>query len=119
VRRLDRKLLRGIAATTAATGALQALAPRLPLNALRAEDSAATRHLFGTVGMFMVCTGGLLLARPDDRAVALMTAGQKAGAAAAVFLGVRRGVFAAPAIGVASFDALSGLLALDHWRCLS
>jgi hypothetical protein len=68
--------------------------------------------------MFMVCTGGALLARPDDRAVLAMTAGQKLGASAAVFLGVRRGVMAAPALAVSGFDALSGLLALDRWRRL-
>jgi hypothetical protein len=78
VQALERRLLQGIAATTVATGAFQALAPRAPLNALRVDDAAPTRHFFGTVGMFMVCTGGALLARPDDRAVLAMTAGQKA-----------------------------------------
>jgi len=48
----------------------------------------------------------------------LMTAAQKLGAAAAVGLGVKRGLLAPLALGVAGFDALSGLVALDHWRRL-
>jgi hypothetical protein len=115
---LERRALRGIAAITALTGALQAAAPGVALGALRAEDSAGARHFFGTVGMFMVCTGGVLIARPDDRAVVAMTAAQKLGAAGAVGLGVRRGVLSPLALGVAGFDALSGLLALDYARRL-
>jgi hypothetical protein len=115
---LERRLLQGIAATTAATGALQAATPGTTLRLLRSEDSAAARHFFGTVGMFMACTGGLGLARPDDRAVVTMTAAQKLGAAAAVGIGVRRGVFSPLALGVAAFDAASGLLALDYRRRL-
>ena len=48
----------------------------------------------------------------------LMTAAQKLGASAAVGLGVRRGLLSPLALGVAGFDALSGLLALDYWRRL-
>jgi len=118
MRRIERRLLRGIAATTAATGALQAAAPGVTLGVLRSEDSPAARHFFATVGMFMACTGGVLLARPDDRAVVAMTAAQKLGAAAAVGIGVRRGVFSPLALGVAGFDALSGVLALDYRRRL-
>jgi hypothetical protein len=118
MRRPERRLLRGIAAMTVATGALQAARPEAVLTPLFAEDSATTRHFFGTVGMFMVCTGAVALGRTDDRAVMGMTAAQKLGAAAAVGLGVRRGVFAPHALGVAGFDALSGLLALDYRRRL-
>lgn len=99
-------------------GAFQALAPRAPPNSLRVDDAAPTRHFFGTVAMFMACTGGALLdttgrpCRPGD------DGGTEVGASAAVFLGVRRGVMAAPALAVSGFDALSGLLALDRWRRL-
>jgi hypothetical protein len=116
MRALERRLLIGIGATTAATGALQAASPRTTLSLLRADDSATARHFFGTVGMFMTCTGSALVASVDHRPVLLMTAAQKLGAAAAVGLGVRRGLLAPVALGVASFDAVSALLALDYWR---
>jgi hypothetical protein len=115
---LERTLLRGIGAITAATGVLQAAVPQATLGPLRADDSPTVRHFFGTVGMFMACTGSLLVARPADPAVVLMTAAQKIGASAAVGLGVKRGLLSPLALGVAGFDALSGLLALDYWRRL-
>jgi hypothetical protein len=114
----ERAMLRAIGVTTAATGALQAATPATTLRLLRADESATARHFFGTVGMFMACTGSVLIARPDDSAVVLMTAAQKLGAAAAVGLGVKRGLLAPLALGVAGFDALSGLVALDRWRRL-
>jgi hypothetical protein len=115
---LERTLVRGIGAVTAFTGAVQAAAPQATLGPLQAEDSASVRHFFGTVGMFMVCTGSISVARPDDRAVVLMTAGQKVGACVAVSLAVKRGLLSPLALAVAAFDGLSGLLALDHWRRL-
>ncbi len=118
MRDLERRLQRQIGIATAATGAMQAAAPAVSLSLLQGEDSPASRHFFGTVGMFMVCTGGLAVARPDDRAVSLMTAVQKAGAAAAVRLAVRRGVLSPLALGVAGFDAFSSVLALDYARRL-
>jgi hypothetical protein len=118
VRAVERRLLRQIGLVTAATGMAQAAAPRVTLTILRAEDSPTVRQCLATVGMFMVCTGGISVARPDDRAVALLTAAQKAGAATAVALGVRRGLFSPVALGVAGFDALSGLLAIDYARRL-
>ena len=115
---LERTALRGIGAITTATGVLQAAVPQATLGPLKADDSPTVRHFFGTVGMFMACTGGVLLARPAEPAVVLMTAAQKLGAAAAVGLGVRRGLLSPLALGVAGFDALSGLVALDYWRRL-
>jgi hypothetical protein len=115
---LERTLLRGIGAITAATGVLQAALPQATLGPLRADDSPTVRHFFATVGMFMACTGGVLVARPAEPAVVLMTAAQKIGASAAVELGVRRGLLSPLALGVAGFDALSGRLALDYWRRL-
>jgi hypothetical protein len=115
---LERKLVVGIGVVTSVTGALQAVAPSATLGPLQAEDSATVRHFFGTVGMFMACTGGILVARPHDPAVLRMTAAQKIGAAVAVGLGVRRGLLSPLALSVAAFDALSGLLALDYRRRL-
>ena len=36
-----------------------------------ADDSPTVRHFFGTVGMFMACTGGVLVARPASWLLAL------------------------------------------------
>jgi hypothetical protein len=118
MRALERTALRAIAAATVATGATQVAAPGRVLGVLNGENTGATRHGFGTVGMFMVCTGGVLLSRPDDRGVVAWTAAQKLGAAVAVGLGVRRGHFSPLGLGVAAFDAASGLLALDYRRRL-
>jgi hypothetical protein len=118
MRALERRLLQGIGAITVATGAQQAATPGTSLRLLNADMGPAAQHFFGTVGMFMACTGGMLLARPDDRAVVTMTAAQKVGAAVAVGIGVRRGVFSPLALGVAAFDAASGVLALDYRRRL-
>jgi hypothetical protein len=115
---MERTLLRAIGVTTAATGVLQAATPATTLGLLQADESATSRHFFGTVGMFMACTGSALAARPDDSAIVLMTVAQKLGAAAAVGLGVKRGLLSPLALGVAGFDALSGLVAFDRWRRL-
>jgi hypothetical protein len=118
----ERKLLLGVSAATVASGALQAAVPQAVLAPLRADSGTTSRHLFGTIGMFMVCVGATLFVTlrhpPYDRRVVLWAGAQKAGAAAAVGLGVRRGVFSRLALAVASFDALSALLVLDYRRRL-
>ena len=119
---LERKVLAGIAVVTMASGASQTLAPSAVLRPLDVEDSAATRQLFGTVGMFMAIMGALSFGAvrhgQKSRAVVLGTGVQKLGAAGAVALGVRRSVFSPLALLVASFDFASGVLALDYWRKL-
>lgn len=114
----EKAVMVGLGALTAATGAQQAVAPDLTLKLLHADESPGVRHFFGTVGMFMACTGGVLVARPQDRAVVGMTALQKAGASAAVALAVKRGVLSPLALTVAAFDGLSALVALRCWRRL-
>jgi hypothetical protein len=117
-----RDALVAIGAVTILTGATQALVPGPLLRSLKVADGPATRQLFGTVGMFMVVVGGLMvggLRRPAlARDVAFWAGAQKLGAAAAVALGVRRSVFAKRALLVAGFDLASGLLALDYRRRL-
>ena len=101
----------GIGAVTVVSGASQAAAPGLVLRLVGAENSPATRQLFGTVGMFMTITGGLLthsmLCRKSMRLALFWSVVQKAGAVGAVAIGVRRGVFARRALAVAAFDLLS------------
>ncbi len=118
----ERQALLVVGGLTVVSGAVQVAAPQKLLDALDVEDSPATRHLFGTVGMFMVIVGGLLfgaLRRPGARREVLLGASlQKLGAAGAVAIGVRRSVFSPRALLVAGFDFGSGLLALDYLRRL-
>lgn len=110
--------LRGVLAAigwgTVGTGALQVVAPGFVLRAIGGADEKTARHLFGTVGMFMVVVGGLVVgtlrSASPDRAALGWGAAQKAGAAAAVGLGVARGVFAPVALLVAGFDAVTAVL---------
>lgn len=117
---LIRRSLIAIAGITMVTGAIQVLAPRRMLQALMADDDDSARHLFGTVGMFMVVVGGGLLnalLRPGrDPVIVFWAALQKLGASVAVGLGVRRRIFSPLALVVAVFDLISGLLAAEHWR---
>lgn len=117
-----RRAMIAIAALTVATGAAQVLAPRRVLSPLAVQDDATTAHLFGTVGMFMVVVGGGLLdtlVRPAHNPGVIFFAGlQKIGASIAVALGVRRRIFSPPALLVAGFDLLSGVLAFAYWRRL-
>lgn len=112
-----------IAVLTIATGATQIVAPGFVLGAIGAETIPATKHLFGTVGMFMALFGGALLhalQRPVERRIVVLWAGlQKFGAVAAVGLGVARGLFSPLALGVAGFDLLSGLVIVWLWADLS
>jgi hypothetical protein len=119
-REWERRALMAVSALTVASGAGQVLMPQRTLEAMCTENDPTTRHLFGTVGMFMVAMGVTLLdgllRRTEESWVVAWAAGQKAGAATAVSIGVRRGVFSPVALVVAAFDALSAVLALDYCR---
>jgi hypothetical protein len=80
------------------------------------------RQLFGTIGMFMVVSGGTLhraLAAPHpERGVLAWSAVQKLGASAAMGIGVRRGLYERRALAVAGFDFASGLCCLAYVAAL-
>ena len=113
-----RRSLVGISVATVASGGLQMVAPGLVLGQLDAEQTSTDRHLFATVGMFMVVVGGLLFSdlvhHEDDPTVLLWAGLQKLAASGAVGIGVQRRVFAPRALAVAGFDALSGLGCLAY-----
>ena len=81
-------VLRAIAGITVATGALTAVRPGLVLGELSPGPTPMDRQLFGTIGMFMVVSGGTLhlaLAAPHpERGVVIWSAVQKLGASAAM-----------------------------------
>jgi len=113
-------VLVAISALTALSGLVQAVSPGLILGLIGGDTSAANRHSFGIVGMFMVLFGGLLLQAllsSRHHPLAVFWAGlQKLGAAGAVGLGVGKGLFSSLAWAVAGFDLLTGVLIFFYLR---
>ena len=105
--------LRAIANITVLSGALQMVKPGWVLGRLSPQPAPLARHLFGTIGMFMVVCGGTLrrslAARNPDPGLLVWAALQKLGASGAVGIGVRRRLFSPQALLVAAFDLASGL----------
>ncbi|MEO3939594.1 hypothetical protein V3C41_00755 [Paenarthrobacter nicotinovorans] len=118
-----RAVLAVIAIITVLTGAIQVPFGGQVLQLIGADSTPVTRQLFGTVGMFMIVVGGLLLNTllndPPSPEVVLWSALQKTGAFGAVGIGVLNGVFAPIALMVAFFDLATGILLLIHWRRLT
>jgi hypothetical protein len=109
-----------VAAITVLSGAAQLVVPGVVLHVVGGEATPATMHFFAIIGMFMVLFGAMMwqaLRAPTPQPISLFWAAlQKVGAALAVGLGVSRGLFGALALLVASFDLLSGILALWYWN---
>ncbi|MFE5296318.1 hypothetical protein [Streptomyces sp. NPDC056632] len=103
-----------IGAVTVLTGAAQLVAPGPILDLLSADSTLVSRHLFATVGMFMIVIGGLLIQGLVDPApppyLLWWTGLQKFGAFVLVGVGVLRDVFGPIALLVAFFDLATALL---------
>ena len=116
------RVLQAIAGITVVTGALTALRPGLMLGELSPQPTPMDQQLFGTIGMFMVVSGGTLhraLAAPQpERGVLVWSAVQKLGASAAMSIGVCRGLYARRALAVAGFDFASGVGCLAYVAAL-
>lgn len=115
-----RSVLAVIAAITVVSGAIQVPFGGPILQLLGAEPTPEARQLFGTVGMFMVVVGGLLLqtllsAAPSPDVV-FWSGLQKLGAFGAVGIGVLNSVFSPLALGVAFFDLATAVLLYVYWR---
>ncbi len=112
-------LLKIIAALTIVSGLVQLLYPGFVLKVIGGMIDPTTKHFFGIVGLFMALFGGLLyqaLRESHPNSVAVFWCGlQKFGAVAAVVLGVSRGIFSGLALGVATFDLVSGILIAIYW----
>lgn len=112
-------LVLAIAAITAVSGLVQMILPGFVLSRIGGEATAASRHFFGIVGMFMLLFGGALLhellSASSQPIVVLWTGLQKLGASAAVALGVSRFIFSKLALLVAGFDLLSAVLVFCYW----
>ncbi|MFJ4208746.1 hypothetical protein ACIPY2_09840 [Paenarthrobacter sp. NPDC089675] len=117
-----RAVLAAIAVITVVTGVVEVPFGGPLLQLLGADSTPETRQLFGTVGMFMVVVGGLLLHTllntvPSPEVV-LWSGVQKAGAFGAVGIGVLNGVFSPIALLVAFFDLATAVLLFVYWRRL-
>ncbi|MGP0222649.1 MULTISPECIES: hypothetical protein [unclassified Paenarthrobacter] len=114
-----RAVLAAIAVITILTGASQIPFGSTILRLIGGDPTPGAVQLFGTVGMFMVVVGGLLLhtllaARPSPEVV-LWSGVQKAGAFGAVGIGVLNGVFSPLALLVAFFDLATAALLFAYW----
>jgi hypothetical protein len=101
---------------------MQMLRPGFVLGQISEEQGALSRHLFATVGMFMVASGATLHrslapAQPDAHLIRLAAA-QKLGASLAVGLGVGHGLFRRKALAVAAFDLASAVGCFAYARSL-
>ena len=119
---LLRLVLTAIAAITLLSGLTQWIAPDYVLSFIAAHPDGLSLQLFATVGMFMVITGAMFLqslrSGSYEPAIPLWIGAQKICAALLVGYGAYRGTFLPVSLGVAAFDALSGILALLYWRRL-
>jgi hypothetical protein len=117
-----RRALWCISAATVVSGGVQLVAPGFVLNKVGGSESPSTRQLFGTIGMFMVVVGGLLLQELStgdaNPSVVGWAAAQKFGASGAVAVGVSHGIFSPKALQVAAFDFASGVMCLAYRRAL-
>ncbi|MEU9080415.1 hypothetical protein [Kitasatospora sp. NPDC048538] len=109
-----------IGAVTVLTGLCQLVAPGPLLDVLSAESTPTTRHLFGTVGMFMVVIGGLvvqgLLSPSPPSYLPLWVGLQKFAASVLVGVAVARDLFGPLALLVAAFDFATAVLCAVMWR---
>ena len=108
-----------IAAATLISGLVQIVAPGFVLDLVAGQRTPTTQHFFGIIGMFMALFGAMLLHAlrdPSRQTVAIFwSAVQKFGASAAVAIGVERHLFSLLALGIASFDFVSGILVISYW----
>jgi len=113
-------LVTAIGLMTIATGLTQVMAPGFVLGIVGAQSTAATRHFFALIGMFMALFGGALVhamfARAEQPVVVLWAGLQKIGAVLGVGVGVVNAIFAPVALLVAGFDLLSCIIILAYWK---
>jgi hypothetical protein len=107
-------LLAVIAVLTVVSGLVQMFDPGFILGTISGEATAASRHFFGIVGMFMALFGGMtlhaLLSADENRIVFVWAGLQKAGASIAVGSGVFHGIFSSLALLVAGFDLATAII---------
>lgn len=115
-------IILAISVMTFFSGLMQMVRPAFVLDFVGGENTPATRQFFGTIGMFMLLFGGLVihtLYEARTSRTAMLWAGlQKFGASVAVAIGIYHGLFSMTAGAVAGFDFLSGILFFVYLRTL-
>jgi len=85
-------------------------------------NTPATVQLFATIGMYMVCFGGLIIngiySAADNNVLMLWAGLQKFASAAAVSIGILHGIFNHLSIGIALTDFFSGVFIIYYYKCL-
>ena len=111
-----------ISVLTFISGLVQMIRPGFVLDFVGGENIPVTRQFFGTIGMFMLFFGGLIIQAIYEAKVsraALLWGGlQKFGASIAVGIGIMHGLMSPVAGLVASFDFASGILFFIYLRNL-
>ncbi len=111
-----------ISLATVISGLVQMFSPLFVLKLTGAHVSPAGSHFFAIIGMFMTLFGALMLftvySAVPNRPAVMICALQKLGAFAAVGLGILNGIFSTPALGVALFDLISGILFIYYFTTI-
>ena len=101
-------------ALTAVSGAVLIVLPGPILDLLDADNTAASRHFFAIIGMFMLLFGGMtwatLRAKESSKFVIFWAGLQKLGASAAVMAGVANDLFSPLALAIAALDLVSSVI---------
>jgi hypothetical protein len=111
-----------ISILTVLSGAVQLVFPAFVLKNVGIEATPVTEQLFATIGMFMICFGGLVIhgvySASKSSVIILWAAFQKFGASIAVGIGILHGIFNMTSGGVALFDLCSGVLFIYYYQNL-
>jgi hypothetical protein len=117
--RIARLVALAIALFMIMSGAAQLIAPDVVLRAIGGDPTPATLHFFSMSEMFTMLFGGMLWQSLHARTMLTIplfwAALQQLGAAAAVGLGVSRGLMSPLALLVASFELACGIALLWYW----
>lgn len=116
------RIVLALAVITLLSGLVQVFLPGPLLGILSVENTATSRQLFATIGMFMAIIGGLLFqvlwTRAQAHVLVFWTGLQKFGASVAVSIGVAHGLFSLLALFIAGFDLLSGIVLTWYWASI-
>jgi len=117
--RIARLVVLAITVVMIVSGAAQLIAPDVILRAIGGDHTPATLHFFSMSGMFTMLFGGMLWQSLHARTMLTIplfwAALQQLGAAAAVGLGVSRGLMSPLALLVALLELACGIALLWYW----
>lgn len=108
-----------IGVITVVSGSIQCTVPRLLLQALSPEVTAASGHFLRIAGVLTAAFGALLvhaLVTAEPQHVAVLWVGiQKVVTASAVGLAIQDAIFSPLALAAAGFDMVAGVMIIAFW----